>query len=531
MTNIHDVLAQLSLKEKIGQLICPLINLDAYGEVYEPYMAEALLEHQFGGYIVVGEAQRLQRVIHNLQTIAKVPLLMAADIECGAGQMLRGASIFPPNMAIGATEQLENSYLKGKYTALEARKVGVNWAFAPVVDINNNPENPIINVRAFGESRDSVSEMGAAFIKGCQEHGVLASAKHFPGHGDTSQDSHTSLPTITRSAEDFDNFELHPFKAAIEAGVGSIMTAHIAIPALEKENPELPATLSHAIMTTLLRDKLGFKGVIVTDAMIMEGVKGEHSAVETALQAIEAGCDMILMPENPADIASFFLEAVENGRLSEERLNLSVLRILEIKQQFKLWEDWKTKHDLSSIFHPETLAISEKMFYDSLTLVCDKQQLLPLEKNSQTLHLMINDDMIPGLGQTWLTTLSQYNSNVYHMELDWKSEDETFENIRQITPQFSYYIISLFTQVKAWKDRLSLEPRALKLIQDFAEKELPCVVISFGNPYLIGAFPNISTYACAYLPYYFAEQGMAKALYGELEFKGTLPIQISGKAV
>jgi beta-glucosidase len=291
-----------------------------------------LQELNVGGVILLGgSAVELEARSRQLQTWAQTPLLIAADIEEGVGQRFAGATWMPPPMAVAATSN-PTAYAQkmGAITAQEALALGINWLLAPVVDVNNNPHNPVINVRAFGETPEKVSELATAFIRGAKSYPVLTTAKHFPGHGDTATDSHLGLPIIPHSVSRLVSMELPPFQSAINAGVDSVMSAHLLIPAWDKENP---ATLSHRILTQKLRQELGFTGLVVTDALIMGGVTKVASPEEIVVRAVEAGADILLMPANPAQAIGAVVAAVETGRIPLERIQASVQQIFQAKQQ------------------------------------------------------------------------------------------------------------------------------------------------------------------------------------------------------
>jgi beta-glucosidase len=290
-----------------------------------------------GGVILLGgSAAELGLRSHQLQEWAKIPLLIAADIEEGVGQRFAGATWFPPPLAIAAIAQHNPAKAEfyaeqmGAFTAEEALAIGINWVLAPVVDVNNNPQNPVINVRAFGETPDVVSQLSTAFIRGAKQHPVLTAAKHFPGHGDTATDSHLDLPVLSHDRERLAEVELPPFKRAIAAGVDAVMSAHLQIPALDEN---YLATLSHRILTKELRQRLGFDGLIVTDALVMGAIANRYGANEAPVLAVEAGADILMMPVDPAGAIQAICEAVKSGRIALERIQASVERIWQAKQK------------------------------------------------------------------------------------------------------------------------------------------------------------------------------------------------------
>ncbi|HSG49111.1 MAG TPA: glycoside hydrolase family 3 N-terminal domain-containing protein, partial [Longimicrobiales bacterium] len=318
-------------------------------------------------------------------------LLVAADLETGAGFRmwgavfmpgiieLGGATNFPSLMAVGATGDTALAYAMGRITAEEARAVGIHVPFAPVLDVNNNPENPIINVRSFGEDPALVGRLGAAFVRGVEEHGGIATGKHFPGHGDTGTDSHLALPTIRVSRARMDSVELRPFREAIQAGIGGIMTAHITVPSVNGGNRE-PATLSRAVLTDLLRSELGFDGIVFTVAMDMSAISGRLGSGEAAVRAVVAGADVILMPASVERAISGIVEAVESGRISQERLDASVLRLLRTKESLGLHREREV--DLAGIPAkvgiPANTEVAGEIAEKSITLIRNGRNLLPL---------------------------------------------------------------------------------------------------------------------------------------------------------
>ncbi len=328
----------MSLEEKVGQMIAWRYNahFENIDNEYVRDLVNLVSRKKIGGLIIfAGEVYETAHLTNYLQQQAEIPLLIAADFEWGAAMRISGTTLFPPLMALGAGGSEELAYEMGKITALEGRAMGIHMTYAPVVDVNINPDNPIISARSLGESPESVGRLAAAFVKGCQENGLIATAKHFPGHGDTAQDSHDLMPTIEADLERLEKVELYPFARAIEAGVEAVMTAHLYVPALDP-TPGLPATLSPLILTDVLRKKLGFNGLIVTDAMGMGGVSRSFSPRDAALRAVKAGVDMVLLPPDPPGVIDGLLAAVKSGEVPESRIDRSVGRILALKARLGL---------------------------------------------------------------------------------------------------------------------------------------------------------------------------------------------------
>ncbi len=332
----------LSLEEQVAQMVVVrasgyLFDHQIQYPAWEPPAAK--LQHWLqlgvGGVILLGgSAGEVAWRSQQLQEWAKIPLLIAADIEEGVGQRFSGATWFPPPMAITTIARKDASKAEhyaeqmGAYTAQEALAIGLNWVMAPVVDVNNNPDNPVINVRAFGETPAEVSQLATAFIRGAQRHPVLTTAKHFPGHGDTATDSHLDLPVLPHSQARLAEIEIPPFAAAIAAGVDTVMSAHLQIPALD---PDYPATFSQRILTQELRHRLGFEGLIVTDALVMGAITKCYGSDEAAVLAVEAGADILLMPVDPEGAIQAVCEAVKTGRITVDRIRASIERIWRAK--------------------------------------------------------------------------------------------------------------------------------------------------------------------------------------------------------
>lgn len=335
----------LSLPQQVAQMLVVrasgfLFDPQILYPLWEPPLAklqEWIGEWGVGGVILLGgSAGEVALRSQQLQDWATVPLLICADVEEGVGQRFAGATWFPPPMAWAEIAQrdvrLAETYAEqfGAVTAQEAQAIGLNWILTPTVDVNNNPDNPVINVRAFGEDPDTVGRLTAAFIRGAQQQGVLTVAKHFPGHGDTHVDSHLDLPVIEHSLSRLDQVELVPFRSAIQAGVESVMTAHLRIPALD---PDRPATLSRPILDQLLRRHLGFEGLIVTDALIMGAIADRYGKNEAPVMAVEAGADVLMMPADPVGAIEAVCQAVLTGRIPAAQIRASVERIWQAKQK------------------------------------------------------------------------------------------------------------------------------------------------------------------------------------------------------
>ena len=367
-------LYELTLEEKIGQLVWPFIDGRNLNEVTINLIKMHQQKFHFGGYIIFySDIVRWVYLLKELQSISKIPLIISADLEMGTGMQFEYATYLPSNMAIGATGDVKNAYIAGEITAKEARAIGIHLTYAPVVDINNNPDNPIINIRAYGDNKDIVSQMGVAFIKGCKDHGLLTTAKHFPGHGNTNIDSHISLPVIDSSFEELENLELIPFKASIDAGVDCVMVGHIGVPALDEK--DVPASLSYNLVTKLLRGKMGFKELVIVDAMVMGGVREKYTPADAVVKAIQAGCDVILMPVDYQETISSLVNAVNSGKISIERLNESLDRIWRAKEKVDLFNNRNI--DMTSF---EDMFVSPK--YDDAVKIMTESSITLVKNNN-----------------------------------------------------------------------------------------------------------------------------------------------------
>ena len=318
--------------------------------------------------------------IHQFQKWAKYPLLVAADYERGLGQWMGGATLFPSNMAVAATGSTDLAYEQGHITAIEAKSLGVHITFAPVMDVNNNPNNPIINFRSYSDHPETVAKYGTAFIKGIQDHGLIACAKHFPGHGNTDTDSHTSLPTIEGSREELDALELYPFKQAVQSGVKMVMVGHIALPGLDDSG--VPVSHSAIVTSELLRERMRFDGIIITDGMEMGGLTQTAWAGESAVRAVEAGVDILLLPMDVNHTINSIEEAVQSGRISEERIDKSVARIWAMKEEVGLFQGsaQQSFSDLEAIIGiPDHIQKANEIAKKSITIAKDTNNLLPLK--------------------------------------------------------------------------------------------------------------------------------------------------------
>jgi len=531
---VENILSKMTVEEKIGQMVAwrysgHFVNRDSE---YLGKLKSLIVNGKIGGLIIFGgEVYETAYLTNAMQKMAKIPLLIASDFERGAGNQISGATLFPPLMAIGATWSEEQAYLMGKITAFEARALGIHMTYAPVVDVNINPDNPIINVRSLGEDPEQVGKLAASFIKGCQENGLIATAKHFPGHGDTDMDSHSVLPTVGGDRDRLESVELYPFKQAIKAGVQAVMTAHLHLPALDP-TPDLPATLSPSIINGLLREELGFKGLIVTDSMGMGGITTLFSPVEAALKAVQAGVDMILLPPTPDEVIESLIHAVRNGQISESRINASVKRILEAKARLGLHKNRTVNVDLldKKVATKEHLQYADNVFENSLTLIKNEGAVLPLSGEDQKIAVFsLSSD--PGgyfAGRVFIQEVEERYPELITFYADAFTGEEFIQGAIKSSCEADVIVVALFSSLRAWKGSVGLVQRHIQLIQEAAANDTPVVVISFGSPYFLRHFSDVDSYLCAYRLDPQAQKAAVKAIFGEIDIKGRLPVSLPG---
>jgi beta-N-acetylhexosaminidase len=539
---VERTLDSMTLDEKIGQLIIPArvgMFLAQDSETFQQ-MRRDIIEFHVGGYHMLGETNALHEpagvalLINHLQALAKTPLWITADFEGGVGLRFIGATRLPRAMAIGATGNPEMAYQAGRIAAEEARALGVHVNFYPVVDVNNNARNPIINIRSFGGSPELVSRMARAFIRGSQEHGEMATAKHFPGHGDTSTDSHLELPVIDVDRARLNAIELPPFRAAIEEGVGGVMSAHIALPQIEPE--KLPATLSPKILTGILRDDLNFRGVIFTDAMVMRGISAHYPEGEAAVRAVKAGADVVLYPSSVEQVFLGLKRAVQSGEIKESRIDESVRRILTAKLELGLDRNRfvdinQVDKVLGTTEHQQT---AQQIIESAITLVRDTRGILPLKLAPEQKVLFIsmvdnNEGWRDGVpGSAFYSQLVKRHPNSTNLYVTDKTSPNEFELIRKLAAFSDVVIVNAFIRISSFKGSIDMSDGEISLLKHLSAIQKPFAFVLYGSPYLLSFVPELPTYVLTYEYYPAAEQAALKGVLGEIEFKGKLPIELPG---
>jgi beta-N-acetylhexosaminidase len=557
----NDELRRMSLEEKIGQLISVGINATFLNQDSEPFrvLKHHIENNKIGGIILFrGPVYESVILVNRMQQLARYPLLISADLEAGAGMRFDDTINFPWNMAVGATGNPDYARRQGEVTASEARALGVHHIYAPVVDVNNNAANPVINVRSYGEDPKEVGRYGAAFTQGAQGAGTIATAKHFPGHGDTATDSHRGLPEINVGRDRLNNVELVPFQATVNAGVGSIMVGHIALPQIDSttitplpkdlkstpldtdeggeiidEKSTMPATLSPAI-GAILRKDLKFPGLIVTDALSMSGLTIYFTQEEAAVRALEAGADQLLKPANVDAAFQGVLQAVKSGRLTEERIAESARKILTAKYDLGLVHQRLTPVDTidRAVSGKETVKLATEIAEHAITLVRDEDKLIPLDlkPEARVVNLAItNGDDRLWVTNTFVSRLSRGGRKVETIVLDERSSEKEVQKAIEMAKMADLVIASLYGRVRSGQARsVGLPDAGTRALSALIENKTRLLGISFGNPYLLQSFPGLRTYIVAYGDMPSLQHAAARAVLGEIDIVGKLPISLPG---
>lgn len=491
-----------SLEKKLYQLIISRLDGDKIqSEEYQNKIFN-LVEKGIGGFIIFGGAKdEIQSFINKIQTIAEIPLFIASDIERGVGQQIQGTANFPCQMAVAAAINrnrpedvsiLENAI---KAVADEAIDIGINMPLIPVLDVNQNPDNPIICTRAFSDNPEDVAWFGSKYIRILEDSGLISCAKHFPGHGDTAIDSHISLPVISKSKDDLMKTDLMPFVKSIEAGAGSIMIGHLKVPALDSK----PASLSRKIITDLLKKELGFNGLIITDALNMSALKDFGNV---PVECIKAGVDILLHPVDADMTVKELLSAIESKEIIEDQIDSTLERIIKAKERFSNIK----KPDVNYKAHA---FISEQISDMSITLVKSKPDILPLSSDKDANIVFAGDDDI------YKSSLlkNHFNSEFHKVAIGQTLNSEML-------------IIAIFTSVAAWKGSSGISDEEKRKIIELIKQAKSSIVISFGSPYVLRHFREADILIAAYEPSEQAQAAVTKCLKGEIEFSGKLPVKI-----
>ena len=542
---VRQSVRSMTLRDKVAQLII----MPIYGEPAHTRSAEFrryqhyIRDLHVGGIIVTGhslnggvrnaEPYAMAALINRLQKMSKVPLLVAADFERGASMRVNSTTPWPHSMAFAAAKDLAGVTEEGAETARDARALGVNWLFAPVADVNNNPDNPIINIRSFGEDPAEVASFVQAYITGAhsdRRNPVLVTAKHFPGHGDTAEDSHLGLARLDADRDRIESVELEPFRGAIAAGADAIMTAHLAVPALEPENE--PATVSSKIVTGVLRDELGFHGIVVTDAMDMQGLAAMFDTAEASVRAIEAGADVLLMPKRAEDAIQGVVTAVQKGRISRKRLDESVAKVLAAKTRLGLSRKKLVNlEDIADVVDsPESEERAQQVADHAVTLVKDSSDSVPLRHQESTCLIALTEGRRSQQGLRLIEEVKKRGPGVAFTVLDPGTSKTDLDQVIEKTAGCSQIVVAAYVAVSAYRGNVALAGGYPDFLNSLIAGKVSVILAALGNPYLVRSFPNAGAYLTTFSPTPTSETALAKALFGEIAIGGRLPVTIPGVA-
>ena len=517
----------MTIEQQVAQLVMPWLHgnyagFDADGLAQARGWIDSL---QVGGIIVsIGSPLDVAAKLNFLQRRSKLPLLIASDLEGGAAFRFPGATPFPTNMGVGATRREQDAFEMGRITGLEGRAVGVHLNFAPDADVNNNPANPIINTRSFGGDPAQVGRMVAAAIRGSKKAGMLSTAKHFPGHGDTDVDSHIALPVIRANWRRLEEVELIPFRAAVSAGVDAIMSAHLAVPGLSGDSTR-PATLSPLVMTSVLRDSLHFKGLVATDALDMGALVTTYGGGEAAVLAFLAGTDLLLMPSSPREAITAIAAAVRAGRISKARLERSVRKILGLKEKLGLYRNRTVSLDQVGTI------VGQRRFIDSARAITGRSIVLVRDQGGAVEQLREGPRDVavitfgePGWSTSFPSQLAKRGHRVTNFRLFPGSGPASYDSALATAAKTPSAIFSVAVRVSSGSGTIAM-PVALADIIEISSSARPTILVSFGSPYLLSQSPTVTALLLAWTNNALTEQAAAAALSGA-PISGALPIDL-----
>jgi beta-N-acetylhexosaminidase len=558
---VEDTFRKMTVDDKVGQLVVTSANTTYLSNDTEAF--ESLVRrvrdlrlggvHVFGGAepapnvllgnaygsVILGQPLEAASLLNRLQNAAALPLLNTGDFEAGLGFRISGATTFPRQMAVGAAGDELLAFDAARITAIESRAIGVHVNFSPIADVNNNPKNPVINTRAFGEQPDTVGRMTAAYVRGMRAGGMLSTLKHFPGHGDTDVDSHLGLPIINHPRERLEAVELAPFRQGIAAGADAVMVAHIELPALDRAEFS-PATLSRPIVTDLLRTQMKFNGLIYTDSMGMDAVSKRLSPGEAAARAIRAGNDIVLHSPDDAAAVAGIKAAVEKGEIPIAQLDESVRRVLRTKARLGLHKSRVVSLDdvPSKVGGRTNAAVAQAIAQRAVTLIKDDRGQVPLRvpRDSSVMYLSVLDYTsnwrIGAPSRSFLPELRKKWPAVTAIELSDRSTSEEIDLVRASAARYDAIVVSIFVRASSASGRMDLAAPLVKLLSDLARTTAgtprPLIAVFFGNPYVPAGVPTLPAVLLTYDFYDLAEISAVRALVGDAPITGKLPIAIPG---
>ena len=560
----EKTLRKLSTEERVGQLFMVWVRAQFLNRDSETYaqLRDDINRYHIGSFamtvpvdgpfLIKSEPYEAAMLVNQLQQDSKLPLLFAADFERGLTMRLNGPTIFPHAMAFGAAGKVEYSENFGRITATESRAIGIHWNFFPVADVNSNPANPVINTRSFGEDPQQVGDLVAAYIKGAHEGGMLATAKHFPGHGDTATDSHLGVARVNGDLARLKSVELPPFQKAIDAGVDSIMVAHVSVPSLEPD-PNRVATISSAVVTDLLKKQMRFQGLVTTDALDMAGLTRLYASNvgRAAVEAFKAGNDLLLIPADLGASYKAMLAAVASGEVSTARLDESALKILKTKASLGLHKARLV--DIASLAtevgKPQNMAAGQQVADDAVTLVRDNGKLLPLKPvgtvagglpymTTEEIHnhlvvVVLSEDVRTEAGRTLARQVRSRVPDANVIDVDPQVAAGMTNEVLKAVDEAQAVIAAVYVVPTpgGMKNSTAVTDAAGSLLSQLLEHAAPkTAVVAMGNPYVMTDFPAIQNYLCTFSNASISELSVVKALFGEIPIHGHLPVSIPNVA-
>lgn len=531
---IDSLVANATLREKIGQLFFVPVEGEYLNQDSHRFkeISDLITQDHIGGIIFMKGDIYGQAVLNNkLQKLSQIPLWITQDMEYGAAMRISGTTRFTPAMGVAASGDKRNAFMMGKITAIEAKALGVHQIFAPVLDVNNNPDNPVINVRAFSGDPQLVSEYGVAFMQGVHSEGIISTAKHFPGHGDTDTDSHNELPILDHDYSRLDSVELIPFRAAIDGGMQSIMSAHISFPKISA-HPELPGTLDESILSGILKDSLNFEGVVVTDGLEMQGISSKFSPGRVVVQALNAGADIMLISPDIYTAINEVVAAVERGEITEERIDESYRKIIQWKKENGLFD----KENQVDIPHLDTRintnfhqSVANNIARESITLLKNEGDILPIDPtvHKKVLLVSISDDDYGNTGGRFARSIRDYHPDVTFEVHDTRSDTRDETEILKKAREADLIIIGSYISL-SFRESIQLSRKQSAFLRKLMAINKPNVLVMFGNPYLVTELSDTDAHIMAWANTTLQMENTGPALFGASKISGKLPISIPG---
>lgn len=523
---IDSLLNSMTLFEKVSHMMFPALQP---GVRTKDWLENRHFQnYKPGGFVLFGSSMRkTAEMIREMQAISKIPLMFAEDFERGVAMRINGSKTYPFNMALGAAGSPQLVYEMGKRIAADSKILGVHWNLSPVADVNNNPGNPIINVRSFGESPELAGELSLMMVRGLQAGGMLSSLKHFPGHGNTTIDSHSDLAVIHGSKKEFLETEIKPFKVAIDGGAYTVMVGHLGVEAYNTS--DTAATLSHSIISGLLRNELGFKGIVNTDAMSMKAISKYYKPGIAAVLTVKAGTDVIMASPEPLEGINAIMKAIKRGEITEERIDRSVRKILQAKRWAGVFEPLLPLSAVDKLFKEKEIdEISKDLAIRSITLLKTDDSIFPFDKKKKYFHLILRDGRdFPNI-KRFKEELNKRNSRIETYDLPPNPDRDDLNIYEEKIANYNEVIVSVYLQVRQSSGRINLTKDAAGLINALKKKGKKVIVLAHSHPYILMDIPNVDVFVTNYGAELSGEMALAAAVFGENNISGKLPVSLPG---